>query len=74
MARPRRQTEAAEGGLTAPVRLLSDHGYIEGRFNRGRYHWSSGEIITNPDEIAHLRERGAKLEPVACPELPQAKA
>lgn len=73
MARPRRQVGAEGGDLAAPVRLLNDHGYIEGRFNRGRYHWSAGEVITNPDEIAHLRERGAKLEPVACPERPQTR-
>lgn len=68
MARPRKAQVEGAGSNAAPVRLVRDHGYIETRFNRGCYHWSAGEIITNPDEIAHLRERGAELEPVECPE------
>ncbi|BCZ76052.1 hypothetical protein [Komagataeibacter phage phiKX1] len=66
MARPRKVQ--GEGSNATPVRLMRDHGYIETRFNRGRYHWAAGEVITNPDEIAHLRERGAELEPVECQE------
>lgn len=70
MARPRKATVEGAGSNAAPVRLVRDHGYIETRFNRGRYHWSAGEVITNPDEIAHLRERGAEMEPVECQEQP----
>lgn len=71
MARPRKVQVEGAGVTAAPVRLMRDHGYIEARFNRGRYHWPAGEIITNPDEIAHLRERGAEMEPVECQEQPQ---
>lgn len=71
MARPRKVLVEGVGSNAAPVRLVRDHGYIETRFNRGRYHWSAGEVVTNPDEIAHLRERGAELEPVECQEQPQ---
>ncbi|XQZ98831.1 hypothetical protein ACOZ4Y_02560 [Komagataeibacter rhaeticus] len=70
MARPRKASVEGASSNAAPVRLVRDHGYIETRFNRGRYNWSAGEIVTNPDEIAHLRERGAELEPVECPEQP----
>ena len=73
MARPRKVAQMEGAGETAgPVRLVRDHGYIEDRFNRGRFFWSAGEVITNADEIAHLRERGAELESVVCQEpLPQ---
>lgn len=62
--------DTCEPRQSGPVRLVQAHGYREARFNRGVFHWAAGEIITNPDEIAHLIERGAKLEPVACPEAP----
>jgi len=70
MARPRKVQGEGAGEIADPVRLARDHGYIETRFNRGRYHWAAGEIITNPAEIAHLRERGAEMEPVECLEQP----
>lgn len=65
-AAPSLPNEAAPEEAASPqplaVRLVRDHGYREERFNRGVFHWSAGEVITNPDEIAHLMERGADLE------------
>ncbi|WP_102323880.1 hypothetical protein [Komagataeibacter saccharivorans] len=70
MARPRKAQAEGASSYAAPVRLVRDHGYIETRFNRGRFHWAAGEIINKPEEITHLRERGAELEPVECPGQP----
>jgi len=53
---------------SGPMRLIRPHSYRETRFDRGVYHWAAGEIITNPDEIAHLIQRGAHLEPCPCPD------
>ncbi|KAA8387622.1 hypothetical protein FKW31_02965 [Acetobacter sp. DmW_136] len=44
------------------VRLLWPFGFIEEEFNRGRFEWSAGEVVSNPAEIELLRSRGAPLE------------
>ncbi|GBR23120.1 hypothetical protein AA0616_2448 [Komagataeibacter nataicola NRIC 0616] len=51
-----------------PHEVVHAHGYIEVRFNRGHYHWPAGTVLTNPEEIEHLRQRGAVLRPVPCQE------
>lgn len=47
------------------MRLTAAHGYIEDRFNRGVFHWPAGTVLISQDEIDHLRERGAMMEPDA---------
>ena len=55
--------------VTAPVqpqRLTAPIGWIETRFNRGRFDYAAGEVVGNPDEIEMLRRRGAMLEDAEC--------
>jgi hypothetical protein len=48
--------------ITGPVRLLADHGFVTDI--DAVYFKRAGAIITNPAEVAVLRERGAPLEKV----------
>ncbi len=48
--------------LTPPpkgVRFAAPYGFIH---NGERHHWNPGDVVTNEDEIAALRARGAPLE------------
>jgi len=45
-----------------PVRLIEPHGFIN-EYD-AVYFKPSGSVITNPVEIAILRERGASLEDI----------
>lgn len=48
-----------------PVRLLAAHGYVREFWSRRvRFDWTVGEVVSDPDEILHLRKRGAELEDV----------
>ena len=52
---------------TKPVqamRLIHQHSFIGGDFNRATYLWRSGEVVTDPAEIAFLEKRGAVMVPV----------
>lgn len=40
-----------------PVRLTAPHGYYTEK-NEFR-HWQQGQLVTDPKEIVHLKERGA---------------
>ena len=53
-----------EPAVVSAYRLTAPHGYVETRFNRGVFSWRAGEVITDPEEIAHLQKRGAAMEPV----------
>ncbi len=51
---------AAEPAPSGPVRLLADHGFVTEI--DAVYFKRAGSVLTNPVEIAVLRERGAPLE------------
>lgn len=73
--RPRSGAVAQGGGHNAPIhplaiRLTAPHGFIESTHNKGVFHWEAGEVVTNPETIALLIERGASWENVECPAQP----
>ena len=45
------------------VKLTAPHGFIEEATGVNRV-WQMGQVVTNPDEIALLRNRGAPIENV----------
>lgn len=61
--RPQRRRSRAEA-VPSAVRLRSDHGFVEDVHNKGVFHWSAGEVVTNPATIQLLTERGADMEPL----------
>ena len=70
---PKGHSPSPLGHLAVPVqpqRLLAPIGWIETRFNRGRFEYAASEIITSPDEIEMLRRRGAVMEDAGCQAQP----
>lgn len=59
-----RVEDAVEASASAqpvgPVRLLAAHGFVN-EYD-AKYYKPAGAVITNPVEIAMLRERGAPLQ------------
>lgn len=57
-----------EGGGAPPVeepqRIMRAFSFKGGIFGRGRFEWKPGEVITDPEEIAYLREQGVMMQPV----------
>ena len=56
------ELERKLAALTPPpkgVRFAAPYGFIH---DGERHHWNPGDVVTNEDEIAALRARGAPLE------------
>ncbi|NHN93648.1 hypothetical protein [Acetobacter sicerae] len=68
MARSPR-TKGEEAGTPPPaVRLVSPFSFVEEVYNKGRFDWRAGEIVTEPKTIALLKQRRAPIEEIHAPE------
>lgn len=70
MAKPANGAPRAE--QKERVRLTHQHSFID-EDNRHRV-WKGGDVISDPAEIALLRQRGARLEQVDPPPAPAEQA
>ncbi len=59
-------TVAGEAPAPSPKahQVMRAYSFIGGMFDRGRFEWKPGEVVSDPDEISFLRERGVLLEPI----------